>query len=70
VPREYDPDPRLRVEALLAEWIEDDALTVATGLDFAPPRPESDAPPLLPLRQWLERSEEVHRFLRGREGRR
>jgi len=70
VPREYDPDPRLRVEALLAGWVEDDALAAATGLDFAPLHPVSAAPPLLPLRLWLERSEEVHRFLRSRAGRR
>jgi hypothetical protein len=66
MPRDYEPDPRAAIDALVAEILEDDALSLASGIDFGPPSPVTSAPPLLPLEAWLRRSEEVHRFLRSR----
>ncbi len=64
--RDYDPDARAQIEALLSEWLEDEWLAAETGLDFAPPLPVTDVPSGLSLSDWLRRSEEVHRFLRHR----
>ncbi len=49
---------------LLDEISEEEALSRAVGVDLTPAPPDPSHAPLVfgPLQQWLERSEEVHRF--------
>ena len=49
---------------LLTEIEEEEELSQALGVDLTPPAPSVNQAPLVrgPLRVWLERSEEIHRY--------
>jgi hypothetical protein len=53
------------IRALLAEIEEDDVLGRSIGVDLTPAGPAPGHAPLVygPLDVWLQRSEEIHRFL-------